>query len=89
MLVTVRQRFARVTKSSFAVYLWAGIIGALAMFGAQVLFLLIVAEIDPPALWGNEFTLATALRTGVHMLIIGFAGNIFRTWRLRARKGNP
>lgn len=75
-------------RNSFVAYLEGAILGVCFFFGANVLVFLIIAELDQPAIWSENFTLASAAKSFAHAFIIGpFIGILF-VRDLRSRKSS-
>ena len=64
----------------------AAAVGAMAVFGSYVIAFLILAEFSPPAVWGDEFALETALASGWGALGLGVISGVVYRRRVQARK---
>ena len=81
-----KQRFAALFHHPLLGYVRAAAVGSMAIFGLHIIAYLIYAEFSPPAVWGDEFTLETALANGWGALGLGATTGALYRRRVQARK---
>ena len=83
----LKRRYSAISKRVFVAYLLGAISGFFFFFGFTVLWLLILAEIDPPATWGEDFTLASVAKSITYAFVIGPIIGLLNVRSERSRKG--
>ena len=83
----LKRRYSAIAKSAFVAYLGGAIFGFFFFFGFNVLMFLILAEFNQPAIWGEDFTLASVAKSITHAFVIGPILGLLNVRSARSRKG--
>ena len=83
----LKRRYSAISQSAFAAYLRGATLSAGFFFGFNVLCFLIIAEFHQPAIWGEDFTLASVAKSLTYTFVIGPIIGILNVRSERSRKG--